>query len=149
MEKELSHLNKKGEAHMVDIGAKSHQFRRAVATGKINLQPTTLQLINSNNLSKGDVFSVARIAGIMAAKNTSALIPLCHQVPLNHVTIAFSHEEDGIRVVAVAECAGMTGVEMEALTAASVSLLTIYDMCKAVDKEMVLGEIKLTEKVKK
>lgn len=149
MAEKFSHLNEKGEASMVDVGAKSDQQREARASGKIVLQPKTLELIKSNSIEKGDIFSVARIAGIQAAKNTFNLIPLCHQLQLTKVAVDFSVEEDGIRVFSLAKCTGKTGVEMEALTAVNMALLTIYDMCKAVDKQMTMGEIKLVEKLKK
>ena len=149
MTEKFSHLNEKGEANMVDVGAKPDQERIAVASGKILLQKETLKLIETQSIKKGDIFSVARVAGIQAAKNTFNLIPLCHQVQLSKIAVDFIVEEDGIVAVATAKCTGKTGVEMETLTAASISLLTIYDMCKAVDKHMVLGEIKLLEKQKK
>ncbi len=145
---EFSHLNRKGEAHMVDITGKNEQVRTAVASGKVFLQPHTLELIKTGSVAKGDIFPVARVAGIQAAKNTSVLIPLCHQLNLTKVTVDFYTEADGIRTEATAKCTGKTGVEMEALTAVSVALLTIYDMCKAVDKSMVVGEIRLIEKKK-
>jgi cyclic pyranopterin monophosphate synthase len=145
---EFSHLNRKGEAHMVDITHKDPQVRTATASGKIFLQPHTLELIASGTVAKGDIFPVARVAGIQAAKNTSGMIPLCHQLNLTKVTVDFSTEPDGIRTIAMAKCTGKTGVEMEALTAVSVALLTIYDMCKAVDKSMLIGDIKLIEKKK-
>jgi cyclic pyranopterin phosphate synthase len=149
MAEKFSHLNERGEASMVDVGAKSNQQREAKASGKIVLQPKTLELIKSNSIEKGDIFSVARIAGIQAAKNTFNLIPLCHQLQLTKVAVDFLVEEDGIRVFSLAKCTGKTGVEMEALTAVNIALLTIYDMCKAVDKQMTMREIKLLEKHKK
>lgn len=149
MAEKFSHLNDKGEANMVDVGAKPDQDRIAVASGKIFLQKETLMLIETQSIKKGDIYSVARIAGIQAAKNTFSLIPLCHQIQLSKVAVEFTVEEDGIRVAATAKCTGKTGVEMEALTAVNIALLTIYDMCKAVDKHMNLGEIKLLEKLKK
>ena len=149
MTDKFSHINEKGEANMVDVGAKPTQQREAKAVGKIFLQKKTLELIRSNSIEKGDIFSVARIAGIQAAKNTFNLIPLCHQLQLTKVAVDFSLEEDGIRIFSVARCNGQTGVEMEALTAVNISLLTIYDMCKAVDKTMEMNEIKLLEKIKK
>lgn len=133
---------------MVDVGAKPDQVRIAKASGKIFLQGKTLQLIQSNAIEKGDIFSVARIAGIMAAKNTFQLIPLCHQLQLSKVSVDFEMETNGIKVLSMAKCKGNTGVEMEALTAVNVALLTIYDMCKAVDKSMKMGEIELLEKQK-
>ena len=134
---------------MVDVGAKPDQERKAKASGKIFLQPATLKLVKSNSIKKGDIFSVARIAGIQAAKNTFNLIPLCHQLQLTKISVDFNTESDGIRTFSVVKCTGKTGVEMEALTAVNVALLTIYDMCKAVDKTMVMSEIKLEEKTKK
>lgn len=149
MTNKFSHLNEKGEANMVDVGAKPDQERVAKASGKIFLQAETLALIKSNSIEKGDIFSVARIAGIQAAKQTFCLIPLCHQLQLTKISVDFSIENDGIRTFSLVKCTGKTGVEMEALTAVNVALLTIYDMCKAVDKTMVMSEIKLLEKTKK
>ena len=145
----FSHLNEKGEANMVDVGSKPIQERVAKASGKIFLQNKTLELIKTNSIKKGDIFSVARIAGIQAAKNTFSLIPLCHQLQLTKIAVDFSVEDDGITVFSLVKCSGKTGVEMEALTAVNIALLTIYDMCKAVDKSMVMSEIKLLEKTKK
>lgn len=149
MTDKFSHLNKKGEANMVDVGSKPDQERMAKASGKIFLQHKTLELVKSNSIKKGDIFSVARIAGIQAAKNTFSLIPLCHQLQLTKISVDFLIEEDGIRTFSLVKCTGKTGVEMEALTAVNIALLTIYDMCKAIDKTMVMGEIKLVEKTKK
>lgn len=148
MSEKFSHVNEKGEARMVDVGHKPDQVRYATASGKIFLKEKTLQLIRNNSVEKGDIFPVARIAGIQAAKQTASLIPLCHTLLLNSVSVDFCMEPDGIRVTATTRCTGKTGVEMEALTAASVALLTIYDMCKAVDNRMIIGEIKLLEKIK-
>ncbi|MFZ5429993.1 MAG: cyclic pyranopterin monophosphate synthase MoaC [Bacteroidota bacterium] len=148
MSEKFSHVNEKGEARMVDVGHKPDQVRSATASGKIFLKEKTLQLIRNNSIEKGDIFPVARIAGIQAAKQTASLIPLCHTLLLNSVSVDFCMEPDGIRVTATTRCTGKTGVEMEALTAASVALLTIYDMCKAVDNRMIIGEIKLLEKIK-
>lgn len=148
MSEKFSHVNEKGEARMVDVGHKPDQKRSATASGKIFLKERTLQLISSNSIEKGDIFPVARIAGIQAAKQTSGLIPLCHPLQLNSVSVEFMIEPDGIRALATIKCTGKTGVEMEALTSVSVALLTIYDMCKAVDDSMVLSEIKLLEKIK-
>lgn len=144
----LTHTDDRGKANMVDIRHKPEQERIAIAEGFIYLQPTTLQLIRENSIQKGDVLSVARIAGIQAAKRASELIPLCHQILLNTVSVEFTIEEKGIKLVAIVKCTGTTGVEMEALTAVSVSLLTIYDMCKAVDKNMILSDVKLIKKEK-
>ena len=149
MADKLSHINEKGEANMVDVGAKPNQERVAKASGKIFLQPKTLELIKSNSIQKGDIFSVSRIAGIQAAKQTYNLIPLCHQLQLTKISVDFSMDDDGITTFSLVKCNGKTGVEMEALTAVNIALLTIYDMCKAVDKTMVMSEIKLVEKTKK
>ena len=149
MSDNFSHINEKGEANMVDVGAKPIQERVAKASGRIFLQEKTLQLIQENAIEKGDIFSVARIAGIQAAKNTFNLIPLCHQLQLTKIAVDFTIEENGIRTFSTVKCSGKTGVEMEALTAVNVALLTIYDMCKAVDKAMEMSEIKLLEKTKK
>jgi cyclic pyranopterin phosphate synthase len=149
MTDKFSHLNDKGEANMVDVGAKPIQERVAKAAGKIFLQEKTLQLIQKNAIEKGDIFSVARIAGIQAAKNTFNLIPLCHQLQLTKIAVDFEVEKDGICTFSMVKCNGKTGVEMEALTAVNVALLTIYDMCKAVDKQMMMSDIKLVEKTKK
>ena len=133
---------------MVDVGAKDATRRVATAAGSIRMQPATLKIVLAGTAKKGDVLGVARIAGIQAAKRTADLIPLCHPIALDSVTVDFDVDEDASRVEcrATVECSGRTGVEMEALTAASVALLTIYDMCKAVDRGMVLGEIRLLEK---
>jgi len=149
MSDKFSHINEKGEANMVDVGAKPIQERVAKASGKIFLQNKTLQLIQENAIEKGDIFSVACVAGIQAAKNTFNLIPLCHQLQLTKIAVDFTTENDGIRAFSMVKCSGKTGVEMEALTAVNVALLTIYDMCKAVDKAMEMSEIKLLEKTKK
>ena len=145
---ELSHVNSQGEAKMVDIGQKSDTKRIAVAVGSISMQAETLDLIIAGDHRKGDVLSVARIAGIQAAKNCSQLIPLCHPLMLTSVKVDFSVNELDNKITIMTECKvnGPTGVEMEALTAASVAGLTIYDMCKAVDKEMIVGPFLLKEK---
>ncbi len=148
MSDKLTHLNNKGEANMVDVGDKPIQKRIAKATGFIQLQTNTMELIRSNMMKKGDVLSVARIAGIQAAKQTYLLIPLCHALQLSKVDVDFEINNDGIRVNSMSRCEGRTGVEMEALTAVNVALLTIYDMCKAVDKSMVMNGITLLEKTK-
>lgn len=147
MEK-LTHIDDKGRASMVDITGKVPQHRRAVAEGFITLEPQTLELIGKSLMKKGDVLTAAEIAGVMAAKKTSDIIPLCHPLLLNHIEVRTKCEESGIRVVSSVICDGKTGVEMEALTAASAALLTVYDMCKAVDKKMVIGGIRLLEKTK-
>jgi cyclic pyranopterin monophosphate synthase len=144
----LTHINKHGQACMVDISDKSVQKRTAIATGIIHLCGNTVELIKNNDLKKGDVLSTARIAGIQSAKQTSNLIPLCHQILTEKITVDFTYIDKGIKVETLVRCSGKTGVEMEALTAASVALLTIYDMCKAVDKEMIISDITLLEKTK-
>ncbi len=146
--KKLSHVNEKGKAEMVDVGNKPDQIRQAVAQGKIVLAAETIKLISSNQIKKGDVLTVAEIAGIQAAKQTPALIPLCHTLLLNKVKVEANVVENGVAVSCLVKSQGKTGVEMEALTGVSVALLTIYDMCKAVDKSMVMGEVKLLEKTK-
>lgn len=145
---ELTHTDSQGNARMVDVTGKEVQLRVAKASGHIHLGPETLKLISNNLLKKGDVLTVAEIAGIQAAKRTSELIPLCHNIVLNKVLVKATVNEHGVIVSSEVRCTGSTGVEMEALTAVSVALLTIYDMCKAVDKEMVIGEIRLDEKTK-
>jgi cyclic pyranopterin monophosphate synthase len=147
MEK-LSHTDKTGKATMVDVAGKPDQLRQAVAAGTIRLSPATISLIRENNLKKGDVLTVAEIAGIQAAKKTSELIPLCHPLAITKIAIVTNITGHGIDVEATARCTGKTGIEMEALTAVSVALLTIYDMCKAADKAMVIENIRLLEKTK-
>lgn len=144
----LSHTDERGKANMVDVSNKNIQDRIARATGKIFLQPETLILIKENLLKKGDVLTVAEIAGIQAAKQTPSLIPLCHPLQLTKVEVKAELTREGVTVHTLVRCIGQTGVEMEALTAASVALLTIYDMCKAVDKKMVISEITLIDKTK-
>ena len=146
---DLSHIDAQGRAKMVDVSSKAVTARMARATGSIRMKPETLDAIRSNAVAKGDVLGVARIAGIMAAKRTAELIPLCHPLPLTDVSvdIAFDDALPGLRVEAAARTAAQTGVEMEAIVAVSVTLVTVYDMAKAVDKSMVIGEISLTEKV--
>lgn len=141
-----THLDETGAAHMVDVGAKAATGRRAVAGGRITMTPEALAAIRAGDAPKGDVLSTARIAGIMAAKRTAELIPLCHPLALTSVAVDFDWEADGISVRATAATTGPTGVEMEALTAASVALLTLYDMAKALDRAMVIGDIRLLEK---
>ena len=145
----LTHFDSSGQAHMVDVGDKASTRRVAVASGKISMLASTLALIQKGNTKKGDVLGVARIAAIQASKKTSDLIPLCHPIALTRVSITFDIDEatTTITCTATAETVGQTGVEMEALTAVSVGLLTIYDMCKAADRGMTMGEIKLLEKV--
>ncbi|OAA21239.1 cyclic pyranopterin monophosphate synthase MoaC [Kosmotoga sp. DU53] len=144
----LSHMDDKGNAKMVDISAKENTKRTAKAYGRIEMRPETLELIVKNGLPKGDVFSTARIAGIMAAKKTWELIPMCHNISLTHVSVEFKIDRDrsAVEIFTTASSVGKTGVEMEALTAASVAALTIYDMAKAVDKEMVIADIYLLMK---
>jgi len=144
---ELTHINDRGEAHMVNVGAKDDTVRIAVASGGVRMLPATLEKIKSNQVKKGDVLAAARMAGIMAAKKTPDLIPLCHTIFLNTVSIDFEFvSDDYIKITASAESTGKTGVEMEALTAVSVSALTIYDMCKAVDRGMTVQDIRLEKK---
>jgi cyclic pyranopterin monophosphate synthase len=144
----LSHVNDAGKARMVDVSNKPDQVRTARAAGHITLEPGTLELLEQNRIQKGDVLTVAQIAGIQAGKKTSELIPLCHPLPISKIEVLTEVDESGVTVTAEARCTGQTGVEMEALTAVSVALLTIYDMCKAVDKKMAIGEIRLIEKTK-
>jgi cyclic pyranopterin phosphate synthase len=142
----LTHIGDDGAARMVDVGGKPATARRAVASGRITMSPQALAAIREGNAPKGDVLGTARIAGIMAAKRTGELIPLCHPLSLEAVTIDFAFEADAIRVTATASLTGKTGVEMEAMTAASIALLTIYDMAKGVDKGMVISEVRLIAK---
>ena len=144
----LSHLNEKGEARMVDVSAKEVTSRTAIAEGFVAMAPTTLDLILAGKAPKGDVLATARIAGIMAAKRTAELIPLCHSLPLTGVTVEFEPSRDpcGLRVEATAKVEAKTGVEMEALTAVSIACLTLYDMVKAVDRAMSFSGIRLVEK---
>jgi cyclic pyranopterin monophosphate synthase len=145
---DLTHFDAQGQAHMVDVSAKTPTHRVAVAEGRIRMEPATLALVQSGTARKGDVLGIARIAGIQGAKKTSDLIPLCHPVPLTRVAVAFEVEEaqSSVRCTATAETVGVTGVEMEALTAVQVALLTVYDMCKAVDRGMVMEGVRLLEK---
>jgi cyclic pyranopterin phosphate synthase len=145
---ELSHVDDEGRARMVDVGGKRPQRRIARAAGTIALAPATVALIRANQLRKGDALTVAQIAGIQAAKQTAALIPLCHPIAIDHVDVRLHATDAGVTATAEARCLGPTGVEMEALAAVSVALLTVYDMCKAVDKTMRIGDIHLVEKVK-
>ena len=148
--KKLTHLNAAGEASMVDVSYKPIVQRTAVAAGEILLQPATLDLIRSRDVPKGDVLAAARLAGIMAAKKTGELIPLCHPLPISHceVNFAFPESRDRIAISASARITAQTGVEMEALTAVTIAALTIYDMCKAVDKTMQITAIRLMSKTK-
>ena len=149
--KNLTHIDARGEASMVDVSAKLIQRREAVASGEIRLQRTTIDLIESQAVAKGNVLATARLGGIMAAKKTGELIPLCHPLPITHCEIHFEvpMSRDRILISASAKITAQTGVEMEALTAVSVAALTIYDMCKAVDKKMRITNIKLVSKTKK
>jgi cyclic pyranopterin phosphate synthase len=144
----LSHFNQAGEAHMVDVGNKDSTHRTAIAEGFIHMQPETLQRIMEGGHKKGDVLGVARIAGIMAAKKTAELVPLCHPLPLTHVEIKLtpSPEDNGVHCQTTTETNGQTGVEMEALTATQIALLTIYDMCKAIDRGMTIDSVRLLAK---
>jgi len=143
---ELSHVDESGSVRMVDVGAKPQSRRRAVARAELRVAPETARRLRE--LPKGDALATAQLAGIMAAKRTSELIPLCHPLPLSHVSVELEVREDRVEITASAETTAQTGVEMEALTAASVAALTVYDMAKAVDKEMTIGEIRLVEKTK-
>jgi len=148
--RKLSHIDAKGEASMVDVSAKPVQLREAVARGEIRLQPETVKLVTSNKIAKGNVLATARLAGIMAAKKTGDLIPLCHPLPLTHAEVNFEIPDSNDRIVitASARIAAQTGIEMEALTAVNVAALTIYDMCKAADKKMRITNVKLVSKTK-
>ncbi len=149
--KKLSHLDARGEASMVDVSAKPLLQREAVAQGEIRLQRATLRLIESNAIAKGNVFATARLAGILAAKKTGDLIPLCHPLPITHCEVRFEipKTHDRVLITAAAKITAQTGVEMEALTAVTVAALTIYDMCKAVDKGMIISEVRLVSKTKR
>ncbi|NML16320.1 cyclic pyranopterin monophosphate synthase MoaC [Azohydromonas caseinilytica] len=149
MNNPLTHFDSQGQAHMVDVSAKAATHRVARASGSIRMQPETLALIREGTAKKGDVLGIARIAAIQAAKRTSDLIPLCHPLPLTRVAVELDLDEQlpGVRCTVQAETVGVTGVEMEALTAVQVGLLTIYDMCKAADKGMVMSDIRLLEKI--
>jgi cyclic pyranopterin phosphate synthase len=143
---ELSHVAESGEVRMVDVGAKPISRRRAVASGRVRMAAATAQLLR--DLPKGDALVTAQLAGIMAAKRTAELIPLCHPLPLTRIDVDVAAMDDGVEITATVETAAQTGVEMEALTAVSVAALTVYDMAKAVDKEMVIDDVKLVEKTK-
>ncbi len=145
----LSHTTSQGKANMVDVGNKLQQTRIAKASGTILLHPETLKLIQENLIIKGDVLTIAEIAGIQAAKQTPHLIPLCHTLLLTKVDVKCTIQKEGVKAESTVKCIGQTGVEMEALTAVSVALLTIYDMCKAVDKTMVIEQVRLESKEKK
>jgi cyclic pyranopterin phosphate synthase len=147
----LSHINARGDASMVDVSAKPVLLREAVARGEIRLQKATLQLIESQKIAKGNVLATARVAGILAAKKTGELIPLCHPLPITHCEVNFEipKSRDRILITASAKIAAQTGVEMEALTAVTIAALTIYDMCKAVDQKMTITEVQLVSKTKR
>jgi cyclic pyranopterin phosphate synthase len=144
--KTLTHVDAKGAARMVDVGEKATTDRRATARGKLLLSRATVDLVREGRTPKGDVLAAARIAGIMAAKRTSVLIPLCHPLPISHATVELTLEGDGIAIEATVGTSAQTGVEMEALTAVSVACLTVYDMVKAIDREMVIEDIRLMSK---
>ena len=147
--KKLTHTDNSGKAVMVDIGDKIIQSRIARASGHITLAPETIRLIEENQLKKGDVLTVAQLAGINAAKQTSLLIPLCHNIAIESVSVKLAVDNSGVKAESEVKCTGKTGVEMEALTSVSVALLTVYDMCKAVDKKMIIDHTELIEKIKK
>ena len=142
----MTHLNSLGEAHMVDISSKSDTARSAIAEAKVELTDAIVMAVNDDSLPKGDLFATARIAGIQAAKKCSDLIPLCHPLPLSKVSIDINLHENTLSIIALCKTTGKTGVEMEALTAASVAALTVYDMCKGIDKGIIIRETKLVEK---
>ena len=146
--KELSHTDEKGKANMVDVSAKVPQIRTAIAKGHITLAAETIILIKEDQLKKGDVLTIAEIAGIQGGKRTSELIPLCHPLAISKIEVKAIIDDTGVEVTSFAKCTGQTGIEMEALTATSIALLTIYDMCKAVDKNMNIDKIILIEKTK-
>src|SRR6266404_3345540 len=146
--KRLSHVGADGRAQMVDVSAKPVSIRRAIASGKIRLRAETLNLVNKNQIAKGDVLATARIAGIQAAKQTAQLIPLCHTLPIGEIKVDLVTSKESANVKCTAQTVAQTGVEMEALVGATVALLSIYDMCKAVDKEMQIYDVRLIEKTK-
>ena len=145
---DFSHLDREGSARMVDVGAKSVVRRTATAGGRVQMSPETVALLRERALPKGDALNTARIAGVMAAKRTPDLIPLCHGLNLTHVDLDFTVRDDAVEITATSSVSDRTGVEMEALTAVSVAALTVYDMCKAVDKGMVISDVRLLEKTK-
>ncbi len=148
MKEKFSHIDAHGGARMVNVSHKAAQRRHAVAEGRLVCAPATIQALRKNALPKGDVLTVAQIAGIQAAKNTAALIPLCHTLPLSHIEVSFNIRAGAIEITCAAETVSQTGVEMEALAGVSVAALTLYDMCKAVDKEMRIEGIRVVEKIK-
>ena len=143
---ELTHIDENGKAHMVDVGNKEDTKRRATASGKVSMSSETIEALKKQELQKGDVLGVARVAGIQAAKKTSDLIPLCHPLAVNFVSVDFRIQESHVEIETIVEIFGKTGVEMEALTSVQITLLTIYDMCKAVDRGMTISDIKLLKK---
>lgn len=145
---QLSHLSPEGKARMVNVGNKPPLRRRAVAEGFIEMKAETIQLIRDNGLAKGDVIATANIAGVMGGKECARLIPLCHNIEIEQIVLDFEIQQKGVSVTAESSCTGKTGIEMESLTAVSIALLTLYDMCKAVDKSMVMKDIRLIEKTK-
>lgn len=148
MVSKLTHVNSKGKARMVNVSGKPDQLRTAKASGFIHLSKETVQMIKENSLKKGEVLTVSEIAGIMGGKKTSELIPLCHPLLISKIEVDLKLEKNGVMAESFAECTGKTGIEMEALTAVSIALLTVYDMCKAVDKNMKISDIVLIEKTK-
>ena len=143
---ELTHFNEQGRARMVDVSEKAATCRTAKAAGRVWMNPETLEKVRQGSMAKGDVLAVAQVAGIMAAKRTWELIPMCHPLPLTSINITFAFRENALDIQAQVKCSGETGVEMEALTAVSAAALTVYDMCKAVQRDMVIDQIRLLEK---
>ncbi len=143
---ELTHFNEQGRARMVDVSEKAVTYRTAKAAGRVWMNPETLEKVRQGSMAKGDVLAVAQVAGIMAAKRTWELIPMCHPLPLTSINITFAFQENALDIQAQVKCSGETGVEMEALTAVSAAALTVYDMCKAVQRDMVIDQIRLLEK---
>lgn len=148
MNTRLTHIDEDGSARMVDVSQKPIVHRSARATGRIDLAPETVAAIRDKLVKKGDVLTVAEIAGTLAAKRTGELIPLCHPIPIDHVAVVCTPDDRGVAIEASATCVGRTGIEMEVITAVSIAAVTIYDMCKAIDKQMTIGEIRLVEKRK-
>ena len=146
--KKLTHVSDTGKANMVDVGHKPVEVRTAKASGHITLSKDTIKLIKENKVKKGDVLTIAEVAGIQGGKKTSELIPLCHPLSITKLEVTATLDQTGVTVESLAKCTGQTGIEMEALTAVSIALLTIYDMCKAADKNMIIDEIRLIEKIK-
>lgn len=143
---ELTHFNEQGRARMVDVSEKAVTYRTAKAAGRVWMNPETLEKVRQGSMAKGDVLAVAQVAGIMAAKRTWELVPMCHPLPLTSINITFAFQENALDIQAQVKCSGETGVEMEALTAVSAAALTVYDMCKAVQRDMVIDQIRLLEK---